>query len=90
MSKNPKQLFHRAIALSGSALNSWAVTEDPVTPGLRVAELATCYNPEEDVDDEGQPDLAKVANCMKYVDVEKLTNALTEYQVNTEHLIGEI
>jgi neuroligin len=81
MSRTPKQLFHRAIAMSGSAMNSWAVTENPIPPALRVAELATCYNPTEDTNEAGEPDLPKISACMKTIGVEQLTTALNEYQV---------
>ena len=76
-------------------MNSWAVTENPLKPNLRVAELATCFDPVLDVDENNQPDLGKVGFCMKNIEPEKLTSALTEYQVKymenliTGNLIGK-
>lgn len=40
-------LFKRAILLSGSALSSWAVVDDPVSYALRLARAVNCSIPED-------------------------------------------
>ncbi|XP_066586116.1 neuroligin-4, X-linked-like [Prorops nasuta] len=40
-------LFKRAILLSGSALSSWAVVDDPVSYALKLARSANCTIPED-------------------------------------------
>ncbi|KAL1140296.1 hypothetical protein AAG570_000228 [Ranatra chinensis] len=40
-------LFHRAILLSGSALSSWALVEDPVDFAVRLARQVNCTIPED-------------------------------------------
>ncbi|CAK9806868.1 nlg-1 [Anthophora plagiata] len=40
-------LFKRAILLSGSALSSWAVVEDPVSYALKLARAVNCSVPED-------------------------------------------
>ncbi|XP_071440393.1 neuroligin 4-like [Hetaerina americana] len=40
-------LFHRAALLSGSALSSWAIVEDPVFYAVRLARRLNCSSPEE-------------------------------------------
>ncbi|XP_028035892.1 neuroligin-4, Y-linked-like isoform X1 [Bombyx mandarina] len=40
-------LFHRAILLSGSALSSWAIVDDPVYYSLKLAKHINCTVPED-------------------------------------------
>ncbi|KAG6442963.1 hypothetical protein O3G_MSEX002596 [Manduca sexta] len=40
-------LFHRAILLSGSALSSWAIVDDPVYYSLKLAKQMNCTIPED-------------------------------------------
>ncbi|XP_044267603.1 neuroligin-4, X-linked-like isoform X1 [Tribolium madens] len=40
-------LFHRAILLSGSALSSWALVEDPVNYAVKLAREVNCSIPED-------------------------------------------
>ncbi|KAK3912369.1 Neuroligin-3 [Frankliniella fusca] len=40
-------LFHRAILLSGSALSSWALVEDPVQFAVRLAHQVNCSLPDD-------------------------------------------
>jgi len=72
-----KGLFHRAIAHSGSALNAWGTTNDPMTSSAKVATRAGCYDPN------ASPVMNKteVARCMRAVDITALVPALYNYQV---------
>lgn len=60
-------LFNRAILLSGSALSSWAVVEDPVSYALKLAKASNCTIPE---------DLAKdnelIVDCLRDASLEEL------------------
>ncbi|KAM3955841.1 LOW QUALITY PROTEIN: neuroligin-4, Y-linked [Aphomia sociella] len=60
-------LFHRAILLSGSALSSWAIVDDPVFYSLKLAKKMNCSIPE---------DLAKdheiIVDCLREVSIEEL------------------
>ncbi|XP_041973881.1 neuroligin-4, Y-linked-like isoform X2 [Aricia agestis] len=60
-------LFHRAILLSGSALSSWAVVDDPVYYSLKLAKHMNCSIPE---------DLAKdhevIVDCLRDASIEEL------------------
>ena len=76
LSMQPKQLFHRAIALSGSALNDWATTLDPKPASLRISQLAGCFDPEVNVLADGQPDVATIMSCMKTVNADNLVQEI--------------
>ncbi|KAJ0181477.1 hypothetical protein K1T71_003562 [Dendrolimus kikuchii] len=60
-------LFHRAILLSGSALSSWAIVDDPVYYSLKLAKHMNCNIPE---------DLAKdhevIVDCLRDASIEEL------------------
>ncbi|XP_047537555.1 neuroligin-4, Y-linked-like isoform X1 [Vanessa atalanta] len=60
-------LFHRAILLSGSALSSWAIVDDPVYYSLKLAKRMNCTIPE---------DLAKdhevIVDCLRDATIEEL------------------
>jgi hypothetical protein len=71
--------------MSGSAMNSWAVTEEPLAPSLRIAELSFCFDPLSDVDAEGNPDLPAITQCMKTAHVDYMVAALSQYQVFVKH-----
>lgn len=63
-------LFHRAILLSGSALSSWALVEDPVNYAVRLAREVNCTIPE---------DVAKdhelIVDCLRDAPLEHLLEA---------------
>lgn len=40
-------MFHRAVLLSGSALSSWAIVEDPVHSAMKLARQVNCSVPED-------------------------------------------
>ncbi|CAH0723012.1 unnamed protein product, partial [Brenthis ino] len=60
-------LFHRAILLSGSALSSWAIVDDPVYYSLKLAKHMNCSIPE---------DLARdhevIVDCLRDASIEEL------------------
>ncbi|XP_022126293.2 neuroligin-4, Y-linked isoform X1 [Pieris rapae] len=60
-------LFHRAILLSGSALSSWAIVDDPVYYSLKLAKYMNCSIPE---------DLARdheiIVDCLREAPIEDL------------------
>lgn len=63
-------LFHRAILLSGSALSSWAIVDDPVYYSLKLAKHMNCNIPE---------DLAKdhevIVDCLREASIDDLLTA---------------
>lgn len=63
-------LFKRAILLSGSALSSWAVVEDPVTYAVKLAKAVNCSVPS---------DLLKehelIVDCLRETRLEDLMSA---------------
>ncbi|XP_075979945.1 neuroligin-4, Y-linked-like isoform X2 [Anticarsia gemmatalis] len=63
-------LFHRAILLSGSALSSWAIVDDPVYYSLKLAKHMNCSIPE---------DLTKdheiIVDCLREATIEELLSA---------------
>lgn len=69
-------LFHRAIGASGSALNAWGTTTDPIPDAIKVAQIAGCY------DNNSAPNLDLIAFCMRNVEPMTLVNALYEFQVS--------
>lgn len=73
-------LFHRAIAASGSALNSWGTTTDSakvLKGALDVSQRAGCY------DGVSNPNLSAIGQCMRTAPALSLVNILFEYQVRT-------
>lgn len=84
LAKTPTQLFHKAIAQSGSALNSWAINTNPRVASLKIAKLANCSETdnEDELDDVA---LEEIVDCMKNTaDLDKLVSALTIYQVQNK------
>lgn len=63
-------LFHRAILLSGSALSSWALVEDPVSFALQMAKQSNCTLPEDIVKDH-----ELIVDCLREVALEELMSA---------------
>ena len=63
-------LFHRAILLSGSALSSWALVEDPVNYAVKLAREVNCTIPE---------DVAKdhevIVDCLRETPLQDLLHA---------------
>ncbi|XP_044731238.1 neuroligin-4, X-linked-like, partial [Chrysoperla carnea] len=63
-------LFHRAILLSGSALSSWALVEDPVNYAVRLARQVNCTIPEDVAKEHEQ-----IVDCLRDTSLEELLNA---------------
>ncbi|GFG34208.1 hypothetical protein Cfor_08179, partial [Coptotermes formosanus] len=63
-------LFHRAILLSGSALSSWALVEDPVSFAVRLARQVNCSIPEDLYRDH-----ENIVDCLRDVPLEDLLRA---------------
>lgn len=63
-------LFHRAILLSGSALSSWALVEDPVNYAVKLAREVNCTIPE----DVGK-DHEMIVDCLREAPLSHLLNA---------------
>ncbi|KAI7815487.1 neuroligin, partial [Rhyzopertha dominica] len=63
-------LFHRAILLSGSALSSWALVEDPVNYAVKLAREVNCTIPE-DV----SKDHEMIVDCLRETSLEMLLQA---------------
>ncbi|KAF6206601.1 hypothetical protein GE061_017837 [Apolygus lucorum] len=63
-------LFHRAILLSGSALSSWALVEDPVDFAVRLARHVNCTVPEDLYREHEQ-----IVDCLKDVPLSDLMAA---------------
>ncbi|CAB3221151.1 unnamed protein product [Arctia plantaginis] len=63
-------LFHRSILLSGSALSSWALVEDPVSFSVQLAKQANCTLPEDIVKDH-----ELIVDCLREVPLEELMSA---------------
>ncbi len=68
-------LFHRAIAASGSALNTWGTSSNPIPDSLKIAQLSGCH------DGSVNASLDLIGYCMRQVDPNTLVNALYEFQV---------
>ncbi|CAK1541355.1 unnamed protein product [Leptosia nina] len=60
-------LFHRAILLSGSALSSWAIVDDPVYYSLKLAKHLNCSIP----DDLGK-DHEVIVDCLREASIDEL------------------
>ncbi|KAG8261016.1 neurexin protein binding [Homalodisca vitripennis] len=65
-------LFHRAILLSGSALSSWALVEDPVYFAVRLARQVNCSVPEDLLRDNED-----IVDCLRDVPLQELLKADT-------------
>ncbi|XP_044751995.1 neuroligin-4, X-linked-like [Coccinella septempunctata] len=63
-------LFHRAILLSGSALSSWALVEDPVNYAVKLAREVNCTIPE----DVGK-DHEMIVDCLRDAPLDHLLHA---------------
>lgn len=55
-------LFHRSVLLSGSALSSWALVEDPVYSAMRLARQVNCSVP-----DDLYRDHEEIVDCLRDV-----------------------
>lgn len=67
-------LFHRVIAASGSALDVWATSADPLTASLQVAGYARCMN-------ETSFNKTVILECMLQAPQAQLSVAQNAYQV---------
>ncbi|XP_022126287.2 neuroligin-4, Y-linked [Pieris rapae] len=63
-------LFHRVILLSGSALSSWALVEDPVNYSVQLAKQSNCTLPEDIVKDH-----ELIVDCLREVPLQELMSA---------------
>ncbi|KAJ8733623.1 hypothetical protein PYW07_014174 [Mythimna separata] len=63
-------LFHRAILLSGSALSSWAIVDDPVYYSLKLAKHMNCSVP-----DDLSKDHEIIVDCLREASIEDLLSA---------------
>lgn len=63
-------LFHRAALLSGSALSSWALVEDPVNYAVRLAREVNCSIPEDVARDH-----ELIVDCLRDTPLEELLKA---------------
>ncbi|KAK6633289.1 hypothetical protein RUM44_003890 [Polyplax serrata] len=63
-------LFHRTILLSGSALSSWALVEDPVTFATKLARQVNCSLPQDLLREH-----EKIVDCLREVPLEDLQKA---------------
>ncbi|XP_060809551.1 neuroligin-4, Y-linked-like [Amyelois transitella] len=63
-------LFHRAILLSGSALSSWAIVDDPVYYSLKLAKHMNCNIP-----DDLSKDHEIIVDCLREAPIEELLSA---------------
>nr|XP_018897827.1 PREDICTED: neuroligin-1-like [Bemisia tabaci] len=63
-------LFNRTVLLSGSALSSWALVEDPVIFAVRLAQQVNCSIPENLYTDHEQ-----IVDCLRDVPLEELMRA---------------
>lgn len=60
-------LFHRAILLSGSALSSWAIVEEPVVYSLEVARQMNCTSEKEAFQNH-----ERIIDCLREVPIGEL------------------
>ncbi|XP_068628399.1 neuroligin-4, Y-linked-like [Battus philenor] len=63
-------LFHRSILLSGSALSSWALVEDPVSFSIQLARQSNCTLPDDIVKDH-----ELIVDCLREVPLQELMSA---------------
>lgn len=66
-------LFHRSILLSGSALSSWALVEDPVNYAVKLAREVNCTIPEDVAKDHEM-----IVDCLRETSLEVLLEADVE------------
>lgn len=66
-------LFHRSILLSGSALSSWALVEDPVNYAVKLAREVNCTIPENVAKDHEM-----IVDCLRETPLEMLLEADVE------------
>ncbi|XP_013181474.1 PREDICTED: neuroligin-4, Y-linked-like [Papilio xuthus] len=60
-------LFHRVILMSGSALSSWAIVDDPVYYSLKLAKHMNCTIPEDMTKDH-----EVIVDCLREASIEEL------------------
>lgn len=60
-------LFHRAILLSGSALSSWAIVEEPVVYSLEIARQLNCTS-----DKDAFQNHERIIDCLREVPISEL------------------
>jgi len=77
-----RTLFHKAIASSGTALNEWGTTENPMKASLRVSELAGCYEQSSE-----EPNRNEIWDCMRRTNYQVLVDSLYTYQVQLEPIM---
>ncbi len=71
-------LFHKAIAASGSALNAWGTSINPIPGTLEISSRIGCYDPVLSP----VPDFADISDCMRRVDNASIfVSTLLQYQV---------
>ncbi|XP_053601645.1 neuroligin-4, Y-linked-like isoform X2 [Plodia interpunctella] len=63
-------LFHRSILLSGSALSSWAIVDDPVYYSIKLAKHMNCNIP-----DDLSKDHEVIVDCLREAPIEDLLSA---------------
>ncbi|KAK9737697.1 Myb/SANT-like DNA-binding domain [Popillia japonica] len=63
-------LFHRTILLSGSALSSWALVEDPVNYAVKLAKEVNCTIPEDVAKDHEE-----IVDCLREMPLDELLQA---------------
>ncbi|XP_075235480.1 neuroligin-4, Y-linked-like [Lycorma delicatula] len=63
-------LFHRAVLLSGSAMSSWALVEDPVSFAVRLARQLNCTIP-----DDLYRDHEDIVDCLRDIPLSELMKA---------------
>jgi carboxylesterase type B len=66
-----KGLFNRVIAASGSALDIWATSQDPLAASIQVAALSGCL----------MPNKSAIMDCMLNKSQAELSMAQNMYQV---------
>jgi len=74
-------LFHRAIAMSGTALNAWATTQNPIPSGLRIASYCNCYNSTL-FQTTSPSNMDRIMQCMKKAPVKLILQAQGRFQVS--------
>ncbi|KAG8251006.1 neurexin protein binding [Homalodisca vitripennis] len=77
-------LFHRAILLSGSALSSWALVEDPIYFAVRLDRQVKCSVPEDLLRDNED-----IVDCLRDVHLQELLKADTSVPLLSDRLRAE-
>ncbi|CAG7719690.1 unnamed protein product, partial [Allacma fusca] len=80
-----EELFHRAIAMSGTALNEWGTSssKDAEKVSLKIAQLVGCYDPT------NSSSKVEVLDCMRQVSASQFVESLGQYQ-GTELSLGPL